>query len=239
MPLRIPAQTRFADPQLQRFAEQVIAALKQAGEGDGDELVFDSPVALAVGGPNVDGVSEHVVRADHMHALPAFGDGAGEIVEGNDARLSGLFARTVYQANASNMAWGLVGTWTTLHSAITVTDVEQTGISRSNSDLTFTDAGTYNVFWRASMANGTAGKNLGLRLRDTSGGVTKCTGSTFVNAASIGTAIVAEDITVTAGQVLQLQYVTGVTGTMGGLGGNVVDGETMLHMHLVIRRVAG
>jgi len=47
-----------------------------------------APVALAIGGASFPGTSTSLARADHAHGLPAFGAGAGAIVEGNDPRLS-------------------------------------------------------------------------------------------------------------------------------------------------------
>jgi hypothetical protein len=47
-----------------------------------------APVALAIGGASFPGTSTSLARADHAHGLPAFGTGAGAIVEGNDPRLS-------------------------------------------------------------------------------------------------------------------------------------------------------
>jgi len=45
-------------------------------------------VTLSVGGSNAEGSSTNLSRADHTHALPAFGTTAGTFAEGNDSRLS-------------------------------------------------------------------------------------------------------------------------------------------------------
>jgi len=51
-------------------------------------VTLGSPVALTVGGSNVDGTSNNVARADHKHALPEFGTQQGTIAQGNDSRFS-------------------------------------------------------------------------------------------------------------------------------------------------------
>lgn len=49
----------------------------------GGALAFGAPSALVVGGSNVTGASGNVADAEHLHALPPFGTGAGQIAEGN------------------------------------------------------------------------------------------------------------------------------------------------------------
>ena len=39
----------------------------------GTDLTFGTPSTLAAGGTNTEGVSTSAARADHIHALPAFG----------------------------------------------------------------------------------------------------------------------------------------------------------------------
>ncbi len=58
--------------------------------GGGGSVTFGSPVALTPGDATADGVSTDSVRADHVHGLPPFGDGAGEFCEGDDARLNAV-----------------------------------------------------------------------------------------------------------------------------------------------------
>lgn len=47
-----------------------------------------APSALVVGGSAVTGTSTSLALADHVHALAAFGTGAGTFAQGNDSRLS-------------------------------------------------------------------------------------------------------------------------------------------------------
>lgn len=56
--------------------------------GGGGTVSYGSPVAIVVGGANVDGAATTLARADHKHALAAFGTGAGDFCEGDDPRLS-------------------------------------------------------------------------------------------------------------------------------------------------------
>ena len=75
---------------VQRLYRDLLAA--QAGGA----IDFGAATALVVGGSNVDGVSALASRADHKHALPAFGTTAGTFAEGNDARFGA--AGTVWDA---------------------------------------------------------------------------------------------------------------------------------------------
>lgn len=54
---------------------------------DNTKHTTGAPSALTVGGSNTTGSSENVPRADHKHALPAFGTASGTFCEGNDSRL--------------------------------------------------------------------------------------------------------------------------------------------------------
>lgn len=77
--------------------ERRLAILEAAGGGG--SVSYGSPVALSVGGGNVDGVATTVPRSDHKHSLPAFGSGAGTFCEGNDARLSNARTPTAHAAS--------------------------------------------------------------------------------------------------------------------------------------------
>lgn len=56
--------------------------------GGTDALTLASPSTLVVGGAGSAGSAASFNRSDHVHALPAFGSGAGTFCQGNDARLS-------------------------------------------------------------------------------------------------------------------------------------------------------
>lgn len=73
----------FRGPEVRRLYQDLLAQVVST-----DQLAFGSPSALVVGGGNVDGVSPDMARADHLHALPAFGTAAGTFCQGNDSRLS-------------------------------------------------------------------------------------------------------------------------------------------------------
>ena len=53
-----------------------------------DPVTVAAPTGLTVGGSNTTGTANSLSRSDHVHALPAFGTGAGTFAQGNDARLS-------------------------------------------------------------------------------------------------------------------------------------------------------
>lgn len=59
-----------------------------SSSGGSAELTYATPTGLIVGGGNSQGSSDDVPRADHRHALPAFGTTAGTFCEGNDSRFS-------------------------------------------------------------------------------------------------------------------------------------------------------
>jgi hypothetical protein len=69
-------------------AAAVGAGPKLAFENHNHSLSLGSPVALTVGGSSADGTSTAAPRADHVHALPAFGTTSGTIAQGNDSRFS-------------------------------------------------------------------------------------------------------------------------------------------------------
>ena len=56
--------------------------------GGADALTVATPSTLVVGGSNTAGTSTSFIRADHVHALPAFGVTAGTFCQGDDIRLS-------------------------------------------------------------------------------------------------------------------------------------------------------
>src|SRR3972149_8328246 len=67
---------------------RLTALAADVGEGGGATGAFAAPSPLAIGGANAGGTSEDLVRADHAHGMPDFGTGAGDVCEGDDARLS-------------------------------------------------------------------------------------------------------------------------------------------------------
>lgn len=94
---RIFSEDVFENHRLQRLEaariEAAIVALQNAGGGGGGPVSFGSPVALTVGGGNVDGVSSLAARAEHKHALPDFGSpDALTVGGGNVDGASGTFA---------------------------------------------------------------------------------------------------------------------------------------------------
>lgn len=56
--------------------------------GGADAIPTAAASSLSIGGSNTEGSSTSLARADHTHALPAFGSSAGTITQGNDSRLS-------------------------------------------------------------------------------------------------------------------------------------------------------
>lgn len=54
----------------------------------GGGVSYGAVAGLTVGGSNTNGVASTVSRSDHVHALAAFGTGAGTFTQGNDARLT-------------------------------------------------------------------------------------------------------------------------------------------------------
>lgn len=73
-----------------------VASFKEVGV----EVAFAAPSTLVVGGSNTQGVSTSSARADHVHALPAFGTTAGTFAQGNDARFNGVGGIQMWHADA-------------------------------------------------------------------------------------------------------------------------------------------
>lgn len=102
--------------------------------GGGGSVSFGAPVALTVGGSNTAGVSTDATRADHKHALPAFGSGAGTFCEGNDSRLSD--SRTPTAHASTHLPGGTDALTTAAAGTISPDDTaaEGTAVSFSRSD---------------------------------------------------------------------------------------------------------
>lgn len=73
-----------------------VASFKEVGV----EVAFAAPSTLVVGGSNTQGVSTSSARADHVHALPAFGTTAGTFAQGDDARFNGVGGIQMWHADA-------------------------------------------------------------------------------------------------------------------------------------------
>lgn len=176
--------------------------------------------ALVYGGPNVNGVSPLVARADHIHALPA--------LPGNDA---------YYGVSPSALAWSSA-VWTGFHAVpAVITDVVAANITRNNSDFTFVAAGFYEWHSTANFANAAgATRGLGFRLRDVAGGTNKIQGVNAANASQLCATELKGYFQTTAGQVLQLQYCT-AAGSTGSFGALTLDGLALNNMQIVCLRV--
>lgn len=133
--------------------------------------------------------------------------------------------------SVSTLAWNSA-TWAPFAGVpAAFVDVTQSGITRSNSDFTFAAAGDYWVAAMANYANGSSGKSFGLRLRDTVGAVTVMNAMAFANSTQLAQCNMIGPFTVAAaGQVLRLEYVTGIGGTTAGFGNSTLDGEALRTM---------
>jgi len=74
----------------------LVATIEQPGTGHDfsrhdhrHKVEVAMPLALVPGGANDIGLASELANAQHVHALPPFGTGAGTFCEGNDPRLSG------------------------------------------------------------------------------------------------------------------------------------------------------
>lgn len=204
-----------------------------AASANGDAVRYEqlpsigSPVALTVGGANVNGVLATVPRADHKHALPAFGTAAGTFCEGNDARLGGGFAAALYSGfHDDDINWSST-TWADVHGPLdTITDVDQVGITRSGSDWTIDDAGDY-VF-HARVCNFKSGVVAAIALRLLLNGTQVAQVATSRNnAAQLGDLILHRYVrNVAASDVLTLEYqVTLAFGIFGQIALSDQDGR--------------
>lgn len=72
---------RDGNPSILRRLDELEA--RPVGGGGGSFPGYGSHVDLTIGGAGTDGSNTTVSRSDHTHGLPAFGDGAGEIAEGD------------------------------------------------------------------------------------------------------------------------------------------------------------
>lgn len=143
-----------------------------------------------------------------------------------------------YGYSNSAVTWGSA-TWT---AALAVpaawTDTDQTGISRSGSDFTFTEAGKYCIVGTANYAHLTGTKFFQMRFRDTGAGSTIISFATAANGGNLGSLVLCGNLDATAGQVLQLQYVTTDALNTAAWGPQTNDGEITRTMYLGIHRIA-
>lgn len=128
-------------------------------------------------------------------------------------------------------------TWAAVHNACagTISDVFAEGVSRSNSDFTFLAAGRWAIHGQAIVRVSTAG-HWSMRLRDTSGGVTKAIGASYMPDGS--TFPITGVFETTAGQTLQLQYVTNGADSVPASSAATLDSEALPTFDVSIWRVS-
>jgi hypothetical protein len=155
----------------------------------------------------------------------------------NGAAAVGTFDAAYWSGyNTADIVWSSV-TWTGVHNALTLTDVLQQGISRSNSDWTFAVAGKYMIDARFNVQGATS-YAVGFRLRDVAGTTTHASGNVSLAPSTVAQCVIREPFTVTAGQVLQLQYSKSATGTAPTLAAITIDSEVMRNVEITFERVA-
>lgn len=116
--------------------------------------------------------------------------------------------------------------WTDITNTCTLVDDIASSISRSGSAFTFSKAGTYRAAINVNFTMESAG-NAGIRLRDTSGGVTKLIHTPYL---SQPTLLLTGVFSVTAGQVLYLQTVRTNSGATFGIA--TIDGEPSRNVNI-------
>lgn len=127
--------------------------------------------------------------------------------------------------------------WSAIHNVVTMIDGVSAGITRSNSDFTFEDAGKYRIELTAYFHNNLANQVLAFRLRDVAGAATKQMGVGHSQVANILAQVhLSWVIDISAGQTLQMQYVRG-SGTHGTAAAGSIDSETVRTFHLNMSRV--
>jgi hypothetical protein len=126
--------------------------------------------------------------------------------------------------------------WSGVHNVTTLTDVNQTGITRSGSDFTFAKAGKYLL--NATFAvQGNASYAVAFRLRDVAGASTKSSGFLSLGASTIANVALSAVVTVTAGQVLAMQYCKSATGTAPAMAGITHDTEAIRNVEISFTRI--
>lgn len=126
-------------------------------------------------------------------------------------------------------------TWTGVHNAATLSNRVSSGISRSNSTITFTEAGTYAIAGQGIVRrSGSSTGFWGYRMRNTGSGVTVACGAVFVAGANL--IPITGVFTVTASQALDIQYCAGGTAASGTAG--TIDSEVLPSFDCSIWRVA-
>lgn len=143
-----------------------------------------------------------------------------------------------YGHSISSLTWTITANWTAFAGIpAAIVDSVQNRITRSGSDFTFENAGVYSWASWAGFVNGTTGKEFGMRLRDVAGAATKVNSGVFANANTVVANNMRGIFSATAGQVLQLQYITGAGGTVTAYSTSTLDGESLRHMQIAIERV--
>ena len=115
-------------------------------------------------------------------------------------------------------------TWSDLDSNATIVDSEKTDISRSGSDFTFANGGTYVVLVSAAFRSNAAA-DAGLRLRKN--GTTILQAGTSIGAAAIGTVVLQGTIEVDDGEVVTIEQVCTSSQSVTV---PTIDGETLRYI---------
>lgn len=137
--------------------------------------------------------------------------------------------------DATNNAWGSL-TWSGLHNALTITDVDQVGITRSNSSWTFAAAGTYVLDIQSNYYR-TVSAWLGFRAR-LAGATIGLSMVWFTEGASRATfAGLHKRLTLAAGDVVTLEYAVASAGL--SVAAVTLDGEVLHTCNIEIYRIGG
>jgi hypothetical protein len=167
---------------------------------------------------------------------PAAGDAAASLVLGADGTWTskysfgvgyGLFQSTGTVTYNST-------TWTGIHNSCTLSDIATSGVSRSSSTFTFTDAGRWRFTLETVLASGS---NVGFAIRARVGGATVDTSFAFAFAnCQTPQVAMSLDFTVTAGGTMTLEYAVGSNSS--SLGGGTIDGETFATSSIRATKIA-
>jgi len=127
-------------------------------------------------------------------------------------------------------------TWEAVTNVLTLTANLAVGITRVASDFTFDAAGTYEWDCKAQVIAATT-TQIGFRLRDVAGAITKANTTGTTNGAASGTMTCPALFTVAAGQTLALEYCKPLA-VAAVVAAGVFDGDPIQNFRSTLRRVA-
>lgn len=185
---------------------------------EGDSRLADARDPNAHATTHEDGDSDPV----DITALAGYSGNAGDVLRGDKTwAANSAFSASYYYGyhDTGSMTWSST-TWTGIHNVLTFVDVDQVGITRSNSDFTIDDAGDYIVDVKAGVFKSGVPAHCGFRVL-VNGTMVGMHAPAVNNSSQLGSAMLHKRISCAASDVVTLEYC--VTAAFGAFGSATLD----------------